>query len=106
MDDIVDTAGTLTKAASLMIENGAKSVRAAITHPVLSANAIEKIDKSALKELIVTDTIPLDRKNYTMHEQRPIVNSDKITVLTATNLFAEIIDKVLQNKSISSSFIF
>ena len=106
MDDIVDTAGTLTKAASLMIENGAKSVRAAVTHPVLSANAIEKIDKSALKELIVTDTIPLDRKNYTMHEQRPIVNSDKITVLTATNLFAKIINKVIQNKSISSSFIF
>lgn len=106
VDDIVDTAGTLAKAANLMIEKGAKSVRAAVTHPVLSGKAIEKIENSALKELIVTDTIPLDRKNYTHNEQRGNINSNKITVLSATDLFAEIIDKVVNNNSISSSFIF
>lgn len=106
MDDIVDTAGTLTKAANLMMENGAKSIRAAITHPVLSGNAIEKLENSAIQELILTDTIPLDRKNYTPYEERGNINSKKITVLSATDLFAEIIYKVVNNESISSSFVF
>ncbi len=94
LDDIVDTAGTLTKAAQLMNDNGAKSVRAAITHPVLSGKAVEKIENSSLAELIVTDSIPLKQK------------SDKITVLTVADLFAEVMSKISENKSISQSFIF
>ncbi len=93
VDDIVDTAGTLCKAADVLKENGALSVRAIATHPVLSGNAVENIEKSALLELIVTDTIPLKTK------------SDKIKVLTAADLFAEVIDKVYSYKSISSNFI-
>ena len=58
VDDMVDTAGTLTKAADLMMERGAKSVRAVCTHPLLSGKAYERIEKSQLKELIVTDSIP------------------------------------------------
>jgi len=94
LDDIIDTGGTLTKAAKLMIDKGAKSVRAAITHPVLSGNAIEKIENSALTELIVTDSIPLK------------IQSEKITVLTIADLFANIIGKVYNYQSISPSFIF
>ncbi len=93
LDDIVDTAGTLTKAANLMFENGAKSVRAAISHAVLSGNAVEKIEKSAITELIVTDSIPLKQ------------NLDKITVLSATQLFADVIKNVYNFKSISNNFI-
>ncbi len=93
LDDIVDTAGTLTKAAALMMEKGAKSVRAAISHPVLSGNAYEKIKNSALDELIVTNSIPLAQK------------CDKITVLSIAELFAKVINKVYNFESISSSFI-
>lgn len=93
LDDIVDTAGTLTKAAKLMIDNGAKSVRAAITHPVLSADAYKKINDSALTELIVTDSIPLKQE------------CDKITVLPIAELFATVMHQIYDNKSISSSFI-
>jgi len=93
LDDIVDTAGTLSKATSLMLENGAKSVKAAITHPVLSGKAYDNLEKSGLSEIIVTDSIPL-------HKQ-----SDIITVLSATGLFADVIEKVYNYKSISSSFI-
>ena len=93
VDDMVDTAGTLTKAADLMIERGAISVRAICTHPVLSGNAYEKITNSKLEELLVTDSIPLSQKN------------DKIKVLTCADLFADVMHRVHNNTSISSKFI-
>ena len=93
VDDMVDTAGTLAKAADLMIERGALSVRAICTHPILSGNAYEKIENSKLEELIVTDSIPLTQK------------SDKIKVLSCADLFAEVMHRVHNNKSISSKFI-
>ena len=93
VDDIIDTAGTITAAAELMMEKGAKSVRAMATHPVLSGPAYERIEKSELKEVIVTDTIPL------------IKESKKITVLTVAPLLAEVMSKVYNYKSISSNFI-
>ncbi|NNK81508.1 MAG: ribose-phosphate pyrophosphokinase [Flavobacteriaceae bacterium] len=92
-DDMVDTAGTLAKAADLMMERGALSVRAICTHPIMSGDAYNKIQNSKLEELIVTDSIPLKQK------------SDKIRVLTCANLFAEVMHKVHHNKSISSKFI-
>ncbi|MGK0255305.1 MAG: ribose-phosphate pyrophosphokinase [Mariniflexile sp.] len=93
VDDMVDTAGTLTKAADLMMERGALSVRAICTHPILSGNAYENLNNSKLEELIVTDSIPI--KNL----------SDKIKVLSCADLFAEVMEKVHNNKSISSKFI-
>ena len=93
VDDMVDTAGTLTKAADLMIERGALSVRAICTHPILSGNAYDNIRKSQLKELIVTDSIPL------------INSSSKIKVLSCADLFADVMRKVHNNESISSNFI-
>ncbi|WP_298493073.1 ribose-phosphate pyrophosphokinase [uncultured Algibacter sp.] len=93
VDDMVDTAGTLTKAADLMMERGALSVRAICTHPILSGDAYEKLEKSKLEELIVTDSIPLTQK------------SDKIRVLGCAELFAEVMNKVHNNKSISSKFV-
>ena len=93
VDDMVDTAGTLTKAADLMIERGALSVRAICTHPILSGNAYDNIRKSQLKELIVTDSIPL------------INSSSKIKVLSCADLFADVMKKVHNNESISSNFI-
>lgn len=93
VDDIVDTAGTLCKAAELMFDNGANSVRAMCTHAVLSGNACERIEKSRITELIVTDTIPLKQK------------SNKIKVLTVSHLFADVISKVINYQSISSHFI-
>jgi ribose-phosphate pyrophosphokinase len=93
IDDMCDTGGTLCKAADLMLENGALSVRAMCTHPVLSGTAIDKIEKSNLTELIVTDTIPLRRK------------SDKIKVLTTAGLFADVISRLQNLQSISSHFI-
>ena len=93
VDDMVDTAGTLTKAANLMVERGAKSVRAIATHALLSGNAYEKIEESKLKELIITDSIP----------QKKI--SKKIKVLTCSKLFADVMQNVNNNKSINSFFI-
>lgn len=93
VDDMVDTAGTLTKAADLMMERGALSVRAICTHPVLSGTAYERLAESKLEELIVTDSIPLTQK------------SDKIRVLSCADLFAEVMDKVHHNRSISSKFV-
>ena len=93
VDDMVDTAGTLTKAADLMMERGALSVRAICTHPILSGKAYENIKNSKLEELIVTDSIPLTQK------------SDKIRVLTCSDLFADVMHKVHENSSISSNFI-
>jgi len=93
VDDMVDTAGTLTKAADLMIERGAKSVRAICTHAILSGNAVEKIENSNLLELIVTDSIPSRQ------------SSQKIRVLSCAPLFSEVMKNVHNNLSISSNFI-
>ena len=93
VDDMVDTAGTLTKAADLMMERGALSVRAICTHPILSGNAYDRLENSKLEELIVTDSIPVSQE------------SPKIRVLSCAELFADVMTKVHQNQSISSKFI-
>ncbi len=93
VDDMVDTAGTLTKGADLMMERGALSVRAICTHPILSGKAYERIENSKLEELIVTDSIPLSQE------------SSKIRVLSCADLFAHVMKKVHHNESISSQFI-
>jgi len=93
IDDMCDTAGTLTKAADLLINKGALSVRAFCTHAVLSGPAYERINSSKLTELIVTDTIPLQGE------------SEKIRVVTVADLFSDVIKKLISNKSISSHFV-
>ena len=93
VDDMVDTAGTLTRAAQLMMERGALSVRAVCTHPVLSGNAYERVENSMLEELIVSDSIPLRQK------------SEKIKVISSAELFADVMKAVHYNKSISSKFL-
>ena len=93
VDDMVDTAGTLTKAAEVMLERGALSVRAICTHALLSGNAYERIENSLLEELIVTDSIPAKKQ------------SPKIKVLSCADLFASTMREVHENKSISSKFI-
>src|SRR5947207_6260262 len=94
IDDICDTGGTLAKSAGLLKEKGARSVRAMITHPVLSGKAYENIENSVLEELVVCDTIPIDKKLTT-----------KIKVLTVSELFAIAIRNAYENKSITSLFI-
>lgn len=96
LDDMVDTAGTITKAADMMMAKGARSVRAFAAHGVLSGPAYERINKSALTELIVTDTIPL----------RKGVDTSKIKVLSVANLFADVIGKVFKHESISQNYVF
>ena len=93
IDDICDTGGTLAKSAGLMIEKGARSVRAFCTHPVLSGNAYENIQNSVLDELVVCDTIPVK------------AGCDKIKVLSTDELFAVTIRNAYENKSINSLFI-
>ena len=93
VDDMVDTGGTLAKAAQKMMESGAISVRAICTHPVLSGDALKNIGNSLIQELIVSDTIPLKEEN------------SKIKVLTISNLFADVMENLLSNKSISSQFL-
>ncbi|MBT7896385.1 MAG: ribose-phosphate diphosphokinase, partial [Flavobacteriales bacterium] len=93
VDDMVDTAGTLTKAADLMIEMGANSVRAVCTHGVFSGNAYERIEASHLIEIAVTDTIPKEHK------------SNKVKEISIANLFASSIDAVLKNGSMSKHFL-
>jgi ribose-phosphate pyrophosphokinase len=93
VDDLVDTAGTICKAAALLKEKGARSVRAVCTHAVLSGKAYDNIEGSQLDEIAVTDTIPLKR------------DSSKIRVLTVSDLFAKAIRKIHDNESISSLFI-
>jgi ribose-phosphate pyrophosphokinase len=93
VDDMVDTAGTLTKAADIMMERGALSVRAICTHPILSGKAYERLEASRLSALIVTDSIPLRQE------------SSKIKVLSCANLFADVMVRVHENQSISSNFI-
>ena len=98
IDDMIDTAGTITKAADMLMEKGALSVRALATHAVLSGPAFERIEGSALKEVIISDTIPLTL--------RPDQEASKIRVLSVAEIFADVIDKVYNYKSISTSFIF
>ena len=93
VDDMIDTGGTLVKAAKIMKDSGAKSVRAICTHPVLSGEAHNNIEQSLLEELIVSDTLPI--KNV----------SSKIKVLTISNLFADVINSIDNNQSISSQFL-
>ena len=93
VDDMIDTGGTLTKAADLMMKEGALSVRAICTHPILSGEAFDRIEKSKLLELIVSDTIPLKRE------------CSKIKVVTCAPLFADVMHKVQDNTSISGQFL-
>ncbi len=93
VDDLVDTAGTLTKAADLMMERGAKSVRAITTHALLSGKAYERVEQSKLTELIVTDSIPMKKQ------------SEKIRVLSCAELFADVMHRVHHNTSIASKFL-
>lgn len=93
VDDIIDTAGTLCKAADALIEKGAKSVKAMCTHPVLSGSAYDNIEKSKLEKLIVTDTIPLKNK------------SSKIEVLNCSKLFAKAIRNTHEYRSIAALFV-
>lgn len=94
IDDMVDTAGTLSLASQIIMDNGAKSVNAFATHPVLSGPAYERIEDSPIKKLVVTDSIPIKRQ------------SPKIEVLSIAKLFAETIDAVYHNESISTGFVF
>jgi ribose-phosphate pyrophosphokinase len=94
IDDMVDTAGTLVLAADMMKERGAQSIRAFATHPILSGNAVERIDKSTIEELVVTDSVPFTTL------------SDKIKVLSIAEIFANTIQAVNMNESISTNFVF
>ena len=98
VDDMIDTAGTLTKAADILMEKGAKSVRACATHAILSGPAYDRINASKLSEVYVTDTIPLT--------SNPDVDKSKIKVVSMTETFARIIRKVCDNEPISPEFIF
>lgn len=93
VDDIIDTAGTLSRAANIIMEKGARSVRAICTHPVLSGNAYDTIEQSRLEELIVCDTIPLKRE------------SSKIKQLSTAKLFARAIRNTHEHRSISALFV-
>ncbi|MDP4133941.1 MAG: ribose-phosphate pyrophosphokinase [Bacillota bacterium] len=95
IDDVVDTAGTLVNAASALIDKGAKEVYACCTHPVLSGPAIERLQNSVIKEIVVLDTIPLS-------EEKQI---DKIKVLSVSAVFAEAIERVYEHQSVSAMFI-
>jgi len=93
-DDIIDTGGTLCKAADMMMDKGANSVRAVCTHALLSGKAYENLEKSKMIELIVTDTIPLKKE------------SSKIKVLSVAPMFADVFHRVINFESISDHFIF
>jgi ribose-phosphate pyrophosphokinase len=94
IDDMVDTAGTLVLAADMMKERGAKSIRAFATHPILSGNSVQRINESSIEELVVTDSVPFINK------------SEKIKVLSISSIFADTIQAVTSNRSISTNFVF
>ena len=94
VDDISDTAGTITKAADLLIENGATSVRALCSHAVMSDPATDRIKASGLTEIVFTDSIPYGKDN------------DKAVVLPVAKLFADTIRRIHNNQSISSQYLF
>ncbi len=93
VDDMVDTAGTLTKAANLMFENGAKTVRAFASHCVMSGSATERVENSALTEMYFTDSIPYKK------------DSSKVKILSIAEMFADTIQRVYDNRSISSQYL-
>ena len=94
IDDMVDTAGSLVLAAQMMKERGAKSIRAFATHPVLSGNAIERIEKSPIEELVISDSLPVN------------ITTSKIKVISVAEIFAITIQAVTSNQSISTNFVF
>lgn len=93
VDDMVDTAGTITKAADLMIANGAKSVRALCSHAIMSDPASERVDKCGMSEMIFTNSIPFEK------------DCKKATILSVAHLFADTIRRVHENQSISSQYL-
>jgi ribose-phosphate pyrophosphokinase len=93
IDDMIDTAGTITVASNMMMEEGARSVRVVATHPVLSGPACERIENSKITEVVVTDTIPLKQQ------------CSKIKVISIADIFADTINKVYNYQSISGNFI-
>jgi len=94
IDDMIDTAGTITLGAEALLEHGAKETYACCTHPVLSGPAIERLEASPIKEVVVTNTIPL-RENQKI---------EKIKVLSVASLFAEAIRRIHENESVSTLF--
>ncbi|MCX6301882.1 MAG: ribose-phosphate pyrophosphokinase [Bacteroidia bacterium] len=94
IDDMVDTASTLVLAANMMKDRGAESIRAFATHPILSGNAVERINDSALEELVVSDSVPFTN------------TSKKIKILSMADIFATTIQAVTTNQSISTNFVF
>ena len=94
VDDMIDTAGTICMAANMMKEYGAKSIRAFATHPILSGNAIERIEESAIEELVVTDSVPITKQ------------CSKIKIISIAEIFAKTISAVIEHKSISANFVF
>ena len=98
VDDMVDTAGTITKCADMLMDKGALSVRAIATHPVLSGTAYERISNSSIKEFIVSDTLPLRKDENT--------DLSKFTVLSVAPIFADIMMKVYLNQPISDKFVY
>ena len=95
VDDMVDTAGTITKCAEVLMERGARSVRAVCTHPILSGPAYDRIYASPIQEFIVADTVPLKEDK----------DNSKFTVLSMTGLFADVIDRIYHNEPVSDLFI-
>jgi len=95
VDDMVDTAGTITKCAEVLMERGALSVRAVCTHPILSGKAYDRINASPIQEFLVADTVPLKKD----------ADSSKFTVLSMTGLFADVIDHIYHNEPVSDLFI-
>jgi ribose-phosphate pyrophosphokinase len=93
IDDMIDTAGTITVASNMMMEEGARSVRVVATHPVLSGPAYERIENSKITEVLVTDTIPMKQQ------------CSKIKVISIADIFADTINKVYNYQSISGNFI-
>ena len=94
IDDMVDTAGTITKAADIMKAAGAKTVRACATHCVMSGPAIDRVQASALEELVFTDSIPFDKNRCA-----------KVKQLSVADMFAETIRRVINNESISDQYL-
>ena len=95
VDDMVDTAGTITKCANVLLERGARSVRAVCTHAILSGPAYDRINDSCIQEFIVADTVPL----------QPDKDNSRFTVLSMTGLFADVIDRIYHNEPVSDLFI-
>ena len=96
VDDEVDTAATLIATAEMVLRNGAKEVYAAATHPILSGPAVERLAASPIREIVVTDSIPLNDKAHTL--------GDRIKVLSVSGLLAEAIRRIHTNRSVSSLF--